>query len=156
MNWYKYSFLLIVVAFASCASPKSFEFKGIHSLKVEKASFGKNIFQAQFQYNNPNHFKLTLKQLDCAILINDQPFSHYKLDTVFVIPANSDFNLPARLEIELASILKNSVDILFNKPIKISVKGTATLSKGYFTKTMPIEFTTQQKLNLKAILGGTQ
>jgi hypothetical protein len=38
--------------------------------------------------------------------------------------------------------------------MKISVKGTSTLSKGMFTKTIPIEFETTQKLNLAAVLSG--
>ena len=62
--------------------------------------------------------------------------------------------MPAKMEIELSSILKHSVDILFNKPMKITVRGDATLSKGVFTKHLPIEFTTQQKLDLKEALKG--
>ena len=71
---------------------------------------------------------------------------------MYVIPANADFVLPAKMEIELNLLLKNTVDILFNKPMKVGVKGTAILSKGMFTKTIPIEFETTQKLNLKDVL----
>jgi hypothetical protein len=38
--------------------------------------------------------------------------------------------------------------------MKITVKGNATLSKGIFTKHLPIEFSTEQKLNLKEALKG--
>ena len=38
------------------------------------------------------------------------------------------------------------------KPIKLNIKGQATLSKGIFTKTVPIAFETNQKLNLGAAL----
>jgi LEA14-like dessication related protein len=147
--------LFVVILFAaSCAAPKPFVFKGLKSIKIEKASLGKNVFNANFAYQNPNHFELILKQLDCDVLVNDQPFTHYHLDTAFTIPANTEFVMPAKMEIELSSILKHSVDILFNKPMKITVKGDATLSKGIFTKHMPIEFSTEQKLNLKEALKG--
>jgi len=53
------------------------------------------------------------------------------------------------MEIELSSLLKNSVDILLNKPMKVGIKGNATISKGIFTKTIPINFETYQKLNLR-------
>ena len=150
------SFLCLLLVFVGlgCASPKPFVFKGLKSIKVQKASFGKNIFDAQFAYVNPNHFELVLKQLDCDVLVNDQPFTHYHLDTAYTIPANTEFLMPARMEIELAAILKHSVDILFNKPMKITVKGNATLSKGIFIKHLPIEFSTEQKLNLKEALKG--
>jgi hypothetical protein len=38
---------------------------------------------------------------------------------------------------------------MFNKPLKITIIGNATLTKGIFTKTIPVNFSTTQKLNLK-------
>jgi LEA14-like dessication related protein len=136
----------------ACGEPKPFVFKGLKTIKIEKPSFGKNIFNAQFEYQNPNNFQLTLKKLDCSIFINDQLLTQYKLDSLYVIPANADFVLPAKMEIELNLLLKNTVDILFNKPMKVGVKGSAILSKGMFTKTISFEFETTQKLNLKDAL----
>lgn len=143
-----FSFLFLM----ACGEPKPFVFKGLKSIKIEKPGFGKNIFNAQFEYQNPNNFELALKKLDCSIYINDQLLTQYKLDSLYVIPANADFALPAKMEIELNLLLKNTMDILFNKPMKVGVKGTAILSKGIFTKTIPIEFETTQKLNLKDVL----
>ena len=143
----------IVLFFSACTEPSPLVFKGLQSIKIEKASFGKNSFKAEFAYQNPNRFGLVLNKLDCNVFINDQLFTQYKLDTNFTIPANAEFVLPATIEIELSSLLKNSVDILFNKPMKIGIKGNATISKGMFTKTIPINFETSQKLNLgEAIL----
>ncbi len=144
-----YLLLTVVLFFSACAEPSPLIFKGVQSIKIEKASFGKNSFKAEFAYQNPNGFGLVLNKLDCNVFINDQLFTQYKLDTNFTIPANAEFVLPATMEIELGSLLKNSVDILFNKPMKIGIKGTATISKGMFTKTVPIEFETSQKLNLE-------
>lgn len=142
-------FLLIILVFASCESPKSFEFKGVKSFKIEKAGIKQNILNAKIEYYNPNGFDLTLKKIDCDIFVNDQKFTHYGLDTNLLIPATSNFVVPARMEIALATILQHSVDIIFNKPLKISIQGNATLSKGFFTKTVPVNFTTTKTLNLK-------
>ena len=144
-----YLFLASILLFTACAAPKNLEFKGIESLKIEKASFGKNIFIASFAYHNPNNFKLVLNKLDCSIYMNDQFFTKYTIDSNYTIPANANFSLPAKMEVDLSLLLKNSVDILFNKPMKIGIKGSATISKGMFTKTVPIEFETSQKLNLR-------
>ena len=54
-----YLFLASVVLLMACATPKNLEFKGIESLKIEKASLGKNVFKADFTYENPNAFSLT-------------------------------------------------------------------------------------------------
>ena len=147
-------FLACVLLMISCSQPQPFVFKGLKSIKIEKASLGKNVFKAEFTYENPNSFSLALNKLDADIFINDEKFTHYHLDTVFNIPANAAFDLPAIMEFDLTSLLKNSIDLIFNKPMKISVKGTSTLSKGMFTKTITIEFETTQKLNLASVLSG--
>jgi LEA14-like dessication related protein len=152
MRLYKFFFLCIVLLTFSCSQPKPFVFKGIQSIKIEKASWGKNIFKADFMYENPNNFSLTLQKLEADVFINDKLFTHYKLDTTFSIPAEATFKLPATMQVELTDILKNSVDIIFNRPMKINVKGISTLSKGMFTKIIPIEFETTQKLNLAEAL----
>ncbi len=147
-----YFFASLLLFLMACSTPQPFVFKGIKSIKIEKASFGKNIFNAKFEYQNPNNFKLTLKNLDCSVYINDQFLTKYNLDSVYMIPANSNFELPAKMEMELSLLLKNTVDIVFNKPMKISVDGSATITKGIFTKTFPIHFQTTQQLNLKEAL----
>lgn len=149
MQYYKLFIIGVLFVLTSCNSPKNFEFKGVKSVKLEKASLKKNVLNAQLSYFNPNHFEVTLKKLDCDILINDKKLTHYTLDTVFLIPSNANFELPARMEIELSNVLQHSVDIMFNKPLKISIIGNATLTKGIFTKTVPIQFTTVKSLNLK-------
>ena len=141
--FFSISFLLF-----SCADPKNFEFKGLQDIKIEKISMGKNNIRAKIKYYNPNNFSMVLKQIDCDILMNNQPFTKVHLDTNFVIPANAQFMVPAQMEFEMSVLVKNSMDILFNKPIKLNIKGNATLSKGFFTKTVPIAFETTQKLNL--------
>ena len=113
---------------------------------------GKNKIRAKINYYNPNNFSMQLKQIDCDILMNNQPFTKVHLDTNFIIPANANFQVPAQMEFEMSTLVKNSMDILFNKPIKLNIKGNATLSKGIFTKTVPIAFETTQKLNLGAAL----
>ena len=147
-------FLTCSIMLISCSQPQPFVFKGLKSIKIEKASLGKNVFKAEFTYENPNSFSLALNKLDADIFINDEKFTHYHLDTVFNIPAKAAFDLPAIMEVDLSSLLKNSIDLIFNKPMKISVKGTSTLSKGMFTKTIPIAFETTQKLNLASVLSG--
>lgn len=146
----KYLLPVLCISFfvISCSSPKDFEFKGLQDIKIEKISMGKNKINAKIKYYNPNNFSLVLKQINCDILMNNQPFTKIHLDTNFVIPANANFMVPAQMEFEMSSLVKNSMDLIFNKPIKLNIKGNATLSKGIFTKTVPIAYESNQKLNL--------
>ena len=139
---------------SACSEPQSFEFKGLQDVQLDKLTMGKNKIRANIKYFNPNPFSLVLKQIDCKVLLNNGNFTVLKLDTNFTIPANKEFLIPAQLEFQMSDLVKNSMELLLNKPVKLNIKGNATLSKGIFTKTVPIEYETTQKLNLGAALSG--
>ena len=149
-----YILLFFIPFFIACSEPQSLEFKGLQDIQLENLTMGKNKLKANIKYHNPNDFSLTLKQIDCKILLNNGHFTTLKLDTNFVIPAKKDFLLPAQFEFQMKDLVKNSMDLLFNKPVKLNITGNATLSKGIFTKTVPINYETTQKLNLAAALSG--
>lgn len=152
----KHSFfklLLLLSLFTACGEPQSLSFKGLQDIQLDKLTMGKNSIKANIKYYNPNPFSLVLKNIDCEILMNDAKFTRLKLDTNMVIPAEKDFLLPAVFEFQMSDLVKNSMDLLFNKPIKLNIIGNATLSKGIFTKTVPIAYETKQKLNLSAAMG---
>lgn len=149
-----YILLFFIPFFIACSEPQSLEFKGLQDIQLENLTMGKNKLKANIKYHNPNDFSLTLKQIDCKIFLNNGHFTTLKLDTNFVIPAKKDFLLPAQFEFQMKDLVKNSMDLLFNKPVKLNILGNATLSKGIFTKTVPISYETTQKLNLAAALSG--
>ena len=144
-------FLLFLTA---CSEPQSLEFKGLQDIQLDKLTMGKNKLKANIKYYNPNNFSMVLKQIDCKVLMNNGQFTTLKLDTNFSIPAQKEFLLPAQFEFQMSDLVKNSMELLFNKPVKLNIVGNATLSKGMFTKTVPIAFETTQKLNLGAALSG--
>ena len=154
MKQFKYGFLFFMLLLSACSEPQSFEFKGLEDIQLDKLTMGKNKIKANVKYYNPNAFSLVLKQIDCKVLLNNGNFTVLKLDTNFVIPAKKEFLIPAQLEFQMSDLVKNSMELLLNKPVKLNIKGNATLSKGIFTKTVPIEYETTQKLNLGAALVG--
>jgi LEA14-like dessication related protein len=154
MKQFKYGFLFLMILLSACSEPQSFVFKGLQDIQLEKLTMGKNKIRANIKYYNPNAFSLVLKQIDCKVLMNNGQFTQLKLDTNFTIPPNKDFLIPAQLEFQMSDLVKNSMELLLNKPVKLNIKGNATLSKGIFTKTVPIEYETTQKLNLGAALSG--
>jgi len=154
MKQFNYGLLFVIVLLTACSDPQSFEFKGLQDIQLEKLTMGKNTIRANVKYYNPNDFSLVLKQIDCKVLLNNGKFTQLKLDTNFTIPPKKDFLLPAKFEFQMSDLVKNSMELLLNKPVKLNIKGNATLSKGMFTKTVPIDYETTQKLNLGAALSG--
>ena len=154
MKQFNYGLLFVILLLTACSEPQSFEFKGLQDIQLDKLTMGKNKIRANIKYYNPNPFSLVLKQIDCKVLLNNGNFTILKLDTNFTIPANKEFLIPAQLEFQMSDLVKNSMDLLLNKPVKLNITGNATLSKGIFTKTVPIAYETTQKLNLGAALAG--
>jgi len=152
MKQFNYVLLFIMLLLTACSEPQAFEFKGLQDIQLDKLTMGKNKIRANIKYYNPNNFALVLKQIDCKVLMNNGQFTQLKLDTNFTIPPKKDFLIPAQLEFQMSDLVKNSMELLLNKPVKLNIKGNATLSKGIFTKTVPIEYETTQKLNLGAAL----
>ena len=154
MKQFNFALLFFVLLLSACSEPQSFEFKGLQDIQLDKLTMGKNKIRANIKYYNPNPFSLVLKQIDCKVLLNNGNFTVFKLDTNFIIPANKEFLIPAQLEFQMSDLVKNSMELLLNKPVKLNINGNATLSKGIFTKTVPIAYETTQKLNLGAALAG--
>ena len=154
MKQFNYGVLFIILLLTACSEPQSFEFKGLQDIQLDKLTMGNNIIRANIRYYNPNDFSLVLKQIDCKVLLNNGKFTQLKLDTNFNVPPKKDFLLPAKLEFQMSDLVKNSMELLLNKPVKLNITGNATLSKGMFTKTVPIDYETTQKLNLGAALSG--
>jgi len=154
MKQFNYGLLFVIVLLTACSDPQSFEFKGLQDIQLEKLTMGKNTIRANVKYYNPNDFSLILKQIDCKVLLNNGKFTQLKLYTNFTIPPKKDFLLPAQFEFQMSDLVKNSMELLLNKPVKLNIKGNATLSKGMFTKTVAIDYETTQKLNLGAALSG--
>ncbi len=154
MKQFKYGFLFFMLSLSACSEPQSFEFKGLQDIQLDKLTMGKNKIKANVKYYNPNAFSLVLKQIDCKVLLNNGNFTVLKLDTNITIAAKKEFLIPAQLEFQMSDLVKNSMELLLNKPVKLNIKGNATISKGIFTKTVPIEYETTQKLNLGAALSG--
>lgn len=154
MKQFKYGFLFFMLSLSACSEPQTFEFKGLQDIQLDKLTMGKNKIKANVKYYNPNAFSLVLKQIDCKVLLNNGNFTVLKLDTNITIAAKKEFLIPAQLEFQMSDLVKNSMEILLNKPVKLNIKGNATISKGIFTKTVPIEYETTQKLNLGAALSG--
>ena len=154
MKQFNYGVLFIILLLTACSEPQSFEFKGLQDIQLDKLTMGNNIIRANIRYYNPNDFSLVLKQIDCKVLLNNGKFTQLKLDTNFNVPPKKDFLLPAKLEFQMSDLVKNSMELLLNKPVKLNITGNATLSKGMFTKTVLIDYETTQKLNLGAALSG--
>lgn len=99
-------------------------------------------------YYNPNGFGVDLKKVDCDIYIDNSYLGRYQLDTLMHIPRKAEFNLPSRIAVDMRTVMKNGLSLLFNKEVLVQVKGTTRVGKAGFFTNVPFSYESRHKLDL--------
>lgn len=110
--------------------------------------FNKTALSVDIVYFNPNRFGLVLKNVDCDVYVNNAYLGKFQLDTILHISPKAEFEIPAHIVVDISSVLKNGLNMLFNREILINLKGTTRVGKGGFYKTVPFNFETKQQISL--------
>ncbi len=139
---------LIFVLGASCATPKDFEYRDIRNIRMGKLGLGPTDLTLDLVYFNPNRFGVDLRKVDCDVYVDNIYIGKCQLDTLMHIPKKAEFLLPARIQLDVQSILKNGMGMLFGKEVLINVKGSSRVGRSGFFKTVPFNYETRQTLKL--------
>lgn len=142
------SLLLSTVLWASCAAPKTFEYRAIKNVKMNKFGFDKTSLAMDLVYFNPNHFGLDLKKLDADVYVDNHYLGKMNLDTTMHIPKKSEFVLPSVISLDLKEFYKNALNLAISNEVLVTVKGTSRIGKSGFYKTVPFTYEGRHKLNL--------
>jgi LEA14-like dessication related protein len=139
---------LILLFAASCKKPQSFDYRDLKNLKIENIGYEKTALSMDLVYYNPNGFGVDLKKVDCDVYVDNTYLGKFQLDTLMHIPRRAEFNLPSRILVDMKSLLKNSLNLLFSKEVLVNVKGTTRVGKAGFYTTVPFNYEARHKLNL--------
>jgi len=142
------SLLLLVLIVASCKKPVAFNYRDIRNFKVTSLSHDKSIVSMDLVFYNPNSYGVNLKNVSSDIYIDSSYVGKLVLDTLMTIPKLAEFTLPTTMEINVRTIVNNTLSILFNNEVLIGAKGTARVGRGGFYVTIPFDYSGKQKLNL--------
>ncbi|MDP1843540.1 MAG: LEA type 2 family protein [Sediminibacterium sp.] len=138
-------FLLILVA---CAKPKDFEYRDIRNVKVNSIGFNQSALSFDLVYFNPNGFDIDLKQVSSDVYIDSMYLGKFQLDTMMHINKMSEFVLPAKINLEMKTLLLNSAKMLLNREMLIQAKGTVKAGRSGIFKTVPFVYETKSAIKL--------
>ena len=139
-------YISLVIYLYSCGQIKEPDYKGIENVRVSKMGLKESTFTLDLHYFNPNKSRLKLKSAEGDAWIEDNFLGHFTMDTLIHIPANGDFRLPVKLQVDMSKILKNSLTAFLAKETMIKVEGTARVGKGFIYINYPIRYEGKQKL----------
>jgi len=140
--------LLIIIGLTACQKPQAFDYRSVKNVKLEKLGFEKSTLCMELVYYNPNSFGVDLRKVDCDIYIDNHYLGKYQLDTLMHIQRKAEFVLPSRIQVDMQSIFKNALTVLFNKEVLVNVKGTTRVGKAGFFKTISFNYEARHKLDL--------
>lgn len=141
-------FALLALTFISCSKPQGFEYRDLKNFKVNNVGFDKSNISMDLVYFNPNSFGVDLKRVDCDLYLDNNFVGKFMLDTVMHISRNSEFSLPATMDVDMRNIFKNSVNVLFSREILVGAKGSTRVGKGGIYVTVPFNYEGKHKVEL--------
>ncbi len=130
----------------SCGSVAEPDFKGIRNVRVTKFGLAESSLTLDLNYFNPNKFWINLKNAEGDAWIENTFLGHFVMDTLIHIPANGEFRLPVKLQVDMKKILKNSLVAFLAKEVVIKVEGKARVGKGFVYINYPIKYEGKQDL----------
>ena len=132
--------LILLIAFASCSSPKAIEYRDFSNFKIEKLGFQTSRVKMDLSYFNPNNFGLQLKQTEVSIFINGTYLGGATQEYQISIPKKSDFTIPLAIDLEMKNLLKNSWNSLMNKEVTVKVTGKIKVGKANMFIAYPVNY----------------
>ena len=137
-------FILVIMAFLSCSSPKALEYKTYHNFSIQNLGFNKSTISLDLEYYDPNNFGMQLRNTDLDIFINGNLFGHSSSDTLIQIPRRDTFNIPIKFDVNMQSIFKNAWNTLLGKEVMVKLSGKVKVGKANVFMSFPVNYESKE------------
>jgi LEA14-like dessication related protein len=124
----------------SCSSPKPLEYRNVSGFEISKIGLTSSTVNMNIVYYNPNHFSMQLKQTDLDIFIDSNYVGHTTQQTQVTIPAQSEFNIPLSVDVDMNNLFSNALTAILVKSIQIKVSGNIRAGKAHIYKNFPVKY----------------
>ena len=138
--------LLVLLLFSSCHSMKDPVFNNIENVQVNQLGKGRSLMTFNMSYFNPNHTGGRMKEAEGDAWVDSTYLGHFYVDTIVNIPANANFIIPVKLEMEMKNIFRHSLAAFLSEQVLITIKGKAKVGKGGIYKKFHLHYEGKQDL----------
>jgi len=131
-----------VLLFASCKSDniREPEYREIQNVRITDVGLLRTTAGLDLVYYNPNDFGVTLSQARGDVYIDNMYFGRFSISDKVAVRKHQEFVIPALLQMDNISAVKNHREIFKKKQALIRIEGFATLKKAGFNKEVPIKY----------------
>ena len=142
----------LVLALASCAKRKNFDYLGLQNVKVLKWGIKETTVGMDVQFYNPNS-ALQLKKAEVDVHINNQYLGRTVIDSLINIPKKDTFIIPMTMKMETISAVSGILQSMSDTSVLIKLDGKATVGKSGVFFNYPVKYEGNQKTT--TILGNS-
>jgi LEA14-like dessication related protein len=139
--------LMLLVGLSSCRQIKHPELRGIENVRLDRFTLGQSTVEFQVRYFNPNSFNARMKEAEGDAWVDSVYLGHFKVDTLVMVPANSEFLIPVKLAVDMKYLMQNSMITMMKKEVLIRVDGKARAGRKGFYKNIRIKYEGMQDLS---------
>lgn len=131
-----------------CRKPVALQYLELQNLKMESLGMGQSVILADVKFFNPNPYTLQLKRAEMDVSVNNTYVGHSKLDTLMQIPKKDTFLVPVKMNVDMKSLLANSLGALLGNEVEVKMNGQARIGKAGIFFNFPISYQGKQKWKL--------
>lgn len=95
---------------------------------------------------NPNNLKVKLKKADLDIFLEGRHAGEVKVKDAVMIERLDTFLLPVVLDIDMANILPNALQLLINRDVMVKVSGTVKAGRYGVFVPIPVSYEGKQSV----------
>jgi LEA14-like dessication related protein len=139
---------IVMFMIFSCKKPQGFEYRNLENFSIDSLGFERSTISMSLVYFNPNDFGVDLRHVDCDVFVDSNLLGKYVLDTSMHIAKRSEFSLPSKLQVDMRSLYKNSLNAFLGQEIQIDIKGATRVGKAGIFVNVPFTYSGKQKISL--------
>ncbi len=138
---------ILTIGFSSCNPITEPTIERIEKVEIEELNTKVVKGTADMVLHNPNSFALDLASADMVAIVDDVELATIKQTYKTQMPAQSDFRMPIRLEMDLQKLyekdplgaLGKGMQIYSKRELTIHFKGTIKVGKGGAMISVPVD-----------------
>lgn len=129
--------LLSYLLFTGCAKPLAAEYRGVQNIGIQNIQGDSAQLSLEVAMFNPNKFDIKIWSMEADCFVANKLVGKARVDTLIVLPANMEVNIPVMANIGLSPILSNGISLLMGGDLNYSLQGKAKAGKGKIKWNIP-------------------
>ena len=144
-------YILILIAAFSCKKVEAPLYESVDEIEIIDRSSNSVTITANVNFYNPNNYRITLKNADIDVLLNDKPITNFTREYNLKIEKNEHFTVPVEIRFSMAdlntNVISSAINALLGKKQVLSYKGNIKIKAYGIRINVPVDGKTDFDLN---------